>query len=583
MARSATILIEAEAGSALKQVETLEESLEDLEIAAVETRDGIDQLGGQASSSLSRTEQSAEEAATALKQTASAQDRVADSSVTMRSSVQASANNLGFELVQASQDARYGMAGVANQIPLMTEQFTQLQSKTGSTKGALAALAGSLTGPAGVIGAVTLLLSFAPDIISFFESWVSGAEETTEASKELRQETRSATQQIFDTLRDNSEVQNQALGVLRQAADTARQDYIQALGQSTEKAEQARKEWRRIQSTIEAIKNVAPEVEQNFLALTEAGLPTKLADELAKIAANAGDASTQTEQLAKSLREITQLDAAIQGVMRLEQTDQVLADPKQDRRARLDFAIQNQATLAGSRRELGKPRFALGEAVRAGQDAGFLPQMSNSLTDVLGKAGDNVKDGLNNQLARGVDLAAQIGTTLVESSKEGGASFKQVMSSIFQSVGSIIGMNNPVTGALFGGVGSIVSAFQSGGTVDTPLQIVGEEGPELAALPQGTRISDASSTRRMLQDLGTSISTISTPSSREFASRTKAVGDAQSEQAIAALRDAIDSQTRELREATERGLRLDPASLDATLQEERARKRAQGTELQADT
>jgi len=42
----------------------------------------------------------------------------------------------------------------------------------------------------------------------------------------------------------------------------------------------------------------------------------------------------------------------------------------------------------------------------------------------------------------------------------------------------------------------------AGGTVRSALQIVGEEGPELAALPMGTRIFDAGQTQQMLSDAG---------------------------------------------------------------------------------
>ena len=43
-----------------------------------------------------------------------------------------------------------------------------------------------------------------------------------------------------------------------------------------------------------------------------------------------------------------------------------------------------------------------------------------------------------------------------------------------------------------------IGSFARGGLVNTPLQIVGEEGPELVALPQGSRIQTASQTRNTL-------------------------------------------------------------------------------------
>jgi len=51
---------------------------------------------------------------------------------------------------------------------------------------------------------------------------------------------------------------------------------------------------------------------------------------------------------------------------------------------------------------------------------------------------------------------------------------------------------------VLGQLGGLINAFDDGGVVDTPLQVVGESGPELAALPQGTRVSTARETERML-------------------------------------------------------------------------------------
>ena len=43
-----------------------------------------------------------------------------------------------------------------------------------------------------------------------------------------------------------------------------------------------------------------------------------------------------------------------------------------------------------------------------------------------------------------------------------------------------------------------VGSYARGGLVNTPLQIVGEEGPELVTLPQGSRIQTASQTKNTL-------------------------------------------------------------------------------------
>jgi len=136
-----------------------------------------------------------------------------------------------------------------------------------------------------------------------------------------------------------------------------------------------------------------------------------------------------------------------------------------------------EAGLAGSARELG----------RVGQAAG--------------NAGDDIEQNVNRELQRGVNLASQIGTTLIRSARRGGVEFEQVFGTILSAVGgtlSAIPGVGQIAGPILGGAGRLISAFDQGGVVDTPLQVVGESGPELAALPQGTRVSTARETERML-------------------------------------------------------------------------------------
>ena len=138
------------------------------EAAAQQNRDlsRLDQEFSEATVAMADFSKRQERLQQELRATAAAQDRVASSGVTMRSSVQASANNLGFEFVQAAQDAQFGAQAVANQLPLMAEQFSQLQSRTGSTTGALFALRSSLLGPAGIIGAITIGLPLVQQLTS---------------------------------------------------------------------------------------------------------------------------------------------------------------------------------------------------------------------------------------------------------------------------------------------------------------------------------------------------------------------------------------------------------------------------------
>ena len=118
-----------------------------------------------------------------LRSTAAAQDRVTQSGVTMRSSASAAANNLSFELVSALQDLQFGAAGAANQIPLISEQATQLRDRTGSASAAISQLKSSIIGPVGLIAAGTLLVQNWDAVSAAFQK---SAEEAKGATKQYR-------------------------------------------------------------------------------------------------------------------------------------------------------------------------------------------------------------------------------------------------------------------------------------------------------------------------------------------------------------------------------------------------------------
>lgn len=121
-------------------------------------------------------------------------------------------------------------------------------------------------------------------------------------------------------------------------------------------------------------------------------------------------------------------------------------------------------------------------------------------SDETENAGDNVDENINQKIAQSIQLAAQLGSTLVQSAREGGLSFQQAFSSVLQTVGSVLALSgNPIAGAAISGTGTLVGSFQSGGRVDTPFQWVGERGPELAALPQGTQVYDHETSMRMAE------------------------------------------------------------------------------------
>lgn len=83
---------------------------------------------------------------------------------------------------QVVQDAPYGIRGVANNIQQLTAQFSYLQKSAGGTRLALKALLGSLTGPAGILLAVSAITSL---MVTFSGSMGTAANEAEKLSDKI--------------------------------------------------------------------------------------------------------------------------------------------------------------------------------------------------------------------------------------------------------------------------------------------------------------------------------------------------------------------------------------------------------------
>lgn len=172
-------------GQGVRSVDSMEAAFADLQKRA-------DLVGGD-------LQQAFEKGEASIRQTGRAVDDFSGKAATMRSSVSATSNNLAFELTQASQDAAFGLQGVANQIPLISRQFSDLTKKTGSTSAAISSLASTFLGPVGIISGITLAASFLPDLISLFSDASDEAEETTESFEGLLHATQDLQQQLLPT------------------------------------------------------------------------------------------------------------------------------------------------------------------------------------------------------------------------------------------------------------------------------------------------------------------------------------------------------------------------------------------------
>jgi len=147
MARRATIIIEASTGSAKKNLASLEDGLNDVDVAAVEAGEGFERMSDDAASSAATVQSATNQATTALQQQSTAASTVAQSQTSLRKTTSSTASQLTTDLVQASQDAAFGFENLAASAPFVAEQFGRLQRQAGGTAGALGAIGTSLTNP----------------------------------------------------------------------------------------------------------------------------------------------------------------------------------------------------------------------------------------------------------------------------------------------------------------------------------------------------------------------------------------------------------------------------------------------------
>lgn len=115
---------------------------------------------------------------------------------------------------------------------------------------------------------------------------------------------------------------------------------------------------------------------------------------------------------------------------------------------------------------------------------------------VASKMVSGIADGVRGRLGDLTAFFGRVGQRIIDAVVK---AIKAAPGAITGAVMSIV--PGPVKGAVRKTLG-VVPGLAGGGVVRTPLQVVGERGPELAALPQGTRVTPAPQTRRILSSGG---------------------------------------------------------------------------------
>jgi hypothetical protein len=132
------------------------------------------------------------------------------------------ANQAITNLNRVVQDAPFGFIGIQNNIGPLIDSFGQLKASTGTTGGAIRALAGSLIGPAGIglaIAGITSAITFA---IQGFSAW-------TRSSKAAKEETDKLAQSVASELVNLTSLVGLAQNV--NASQSDRQRALAALNQ----------------------------------------------------------------------------------------------------------------------------------------------------------------------------------------------------------------------------------------------------------------------------------------------------------------------------------------------------------------
>jgi hypothetical protein len=404
-------------------------------------------------------------------------------------SASSTANNLTFELTNQLQDMQSaGVRGATNAIPMISEQFLRLQDQAGSTTGALSQMLSTFTGPTGILAIGTLGLQALPSVIDFFSGVREEAEKTAEEVGSLKEatdqlitgfESKLPDFQIADAgqarrsvegLEQSIQSREQLLEDLREALEATGAEQAQlsrgaarfaqledsAIRQLIQRNEQQIRQERALSRSIsERLGSREEEVDQAELLKSTQGIVVDQNE----------DAAEATQKELQALQEIQRISAATDGTMQQDRVGAVLADPRRDLRANLRQNIQD-SRLVGSDRELGRRPIGSSpsaQGLQAARAAGIIDEFQK-FPELL----DSMEKEQKQTFGQGIQLAAQLGTTLDQAFEQGIDSAEEFAKTVLPLLGQIIGTiaGGPAGGAIGGAAGQIAALpFAEGGPV----------------------------------------------------------------------------------------------------------------------
>jgi hypothetical protein len=505
MAERAVIQIEVEAGDARAEISQTEDALSGLEVEAVEAGDGFERLSSSASRELAETRAQAERTAASMRQ--------------MDGAASGTATSLQYELVQGAQDAKFGMAGLANQIPLIQEQFLRLRQDTGSTTGALSSLASTFMNPTtGVVAGITLLLTFKDDLLSFFDATGDSAENTASKIKNIAE----AASDVVDVTSGQTQDLELSLGQVDGALETTEgrikslENQIDALerlqglvspieeGRQAERTEvgeeqalgeeqrtveeiivQTRERFDLENATQEEIQSRVDDLQEELN--TEKGVRQNLENqqqtlqEQLRAQERLGELGAQKAENSNESADATEREAEAMNALAVSAKE--VAENRQavnrffaqgGRRERLfgQFNFGRTPTVGGTMLNQGQSQGAL--MLQSARQVGIIsqfqdfPELLKRIQQKTEDAGNEVRDSFQDPLATGIQLAAQLGTTLDQAFEKGINSAEEFAETVLPLIGQVIGFiaGGPQGAAIGGNVGQIAALpFAEGGPV----------------------------------------------------------------------------------------------------------------------
>jgi hypothetical protein len=472
-------------------------------------------FGSRASKEMREVATSAEQAEAALESQASATSRVRGMTGSLGTTASSTASQLSTDLVQSSQDAAFGLDNLAASAPFLNEQFQRLRQQTGGTTSALSALFSALKGPAGVIGAFTLLVQFGPQIADFFTGVEEGADDAKSAIDRLQSAADSLISGFGDELPEfeitDPEAAREAAERLGTAADQREQliedarrfrdqvsegsaspeglalgtsdlqqrfgdienldAFIQrqerllenerAISRALQERLDPRERERRLLESIQEIQGIRQEVEEDQPDVEEFELPDTSfqAGEAGFVEPPNAPRVVSPVDLESIRTELTLLEDLENQIRIINEMPFLRGADKAEQRIQQVVQGIRQAQRAGrefSRREINQLVEGLGLAENEAQ------RVRQALAGGAQQGADS-QSQVNQELVQSIQLASQLGATLVQAFKDGEFQANRLLGQILTTVGTIIGFSNPAAGAGIAGAGTLIGSFDEGG------------------------------------------------------------------------------------------------------------------------